>query len=203
MAIPPPPGTPPPPPGPPMQPPPPPPPGLQPPGPPPPFQPQPYPMVPGGMPGMSAPGATAALVCGIVSAALTPFGCCTYGLVELAALPLGIVAVVLGFRARGRIAQSQGTLGGGGQAMAGIITGFVGIALGVIIGLLVVIGIASFATPRNASFRNWPLAVAVECRGSSTPRFNHATERIHPRTSRQANPAATPPGQAGGRRLRP
>jgi hypothetical protein len=150
MAIPPPPGNPPPPPGPPMEPPPPPP-GMQPPGPPPPpFQPQPYPMVPGGMPGINAPGATAAMVCGIISAALTPFGCCTYGLVELAALPLGIVAVVLGFRARGRIAQSQGTLGGGGQALAGIITGFFGIALGVIIGIVVVIGIASFATLQNA-----------------------------------------------------
>src|SRR5260370_11873730 len=143
MSFTPPPGSPPPPP--PMQPPPPPP-GMQPPGPPPPFQPQPYPMVPGGMPGMRDAGATAALVCGIVSGALTAFGCCTYGLVELAALPLGIVAVVLGFRAPSRIAQSQGTLGGSGQALAGIITGFVGIALGVIIGLLLVIGITAFAT---------------------------------------------------------
>src|SRR5260370_29556842 len=116
MSFTPPPGSPPPPP--PMQPPPPPP-GMQPPGPPPPFQPQPYPMVPGGMPGMSAPGATAALVCGIVSAALTPFGCCTYGLVELAALPLGIVAVVPGFPAPGRIRPAPGPLGGRGPAIAG------------------------------------------------------------------------------------
>lgn len=99
---------------------------------------------------MNAPGATASMVCGIVSAALTPFGCCTYGLVELAALPLGIVAVVLGFRARSRIAQSQGSLGGGGQALAGLITGFFGIAIGLIVGILVVIGIASLATLQNA-----------------------------------------------------
>src|SRR6266849_6171467 len=32
---------------------------------------------------------------------------------------------------------------------------------------------------------------------------HHAAERIHSRTPGQANPAATPPGQAGGRRLRP
>src|SRR5712691_1785912 len=147
MAIPPPPGTPPPPPGPPMQPPPP---GMQPPGPPPPFQPQPYPMVPGGMPGMDAPGATASMVCGIVSLALVPFACCTYGLMELASLPLGIVAVVLGFRARGRIAQAQGTMGGSGKAVAGIVTGFVAIGLGLIVGILVLIIGLSFASLQNA-----------------------------------------------------
>src|SRR4029077_7333048 len=130
MAIPPPPGTPPPPP-PGMQPPPPPPgggfgsppppppPGMQPPGPPPPFQPQPYPMVPGGMP-VEAPGATPAMILGIVAVVLAPIGCFC-GFLEIVALPLGIVAVVMGFRARSRIAQSQGTLGGSGKALAGII----------------------------------------------------------------------------------
>src|SRR6266567_3176970 len=34
-------------------------------------------------------------------------------------------------------------------------------------------------------------------------RVKHATERLHPRPSRQAIPATSPPGKAGGRRLRP
>src|SRR5712692_5059811 len=145
MGIPPPPGTPPPPPpppGPPMQPPPPPP-GMQPPGPPSPFQPQPYPMVPGGMP-MEASGATVSMILGIIAVVLAPLGCFCGGLLEIVALPLGIVAVVLGFRARSRIAQSQGTLGGSGKALAGLITGFVGIGWSLIWGailLLVVIGV--------------------------------------------------------------
>src|SRR5229473_8671910 len=141
MSFTPPPGSPPPPPPPPMQPPPPPP-GMQPPGPPPPFQPQPYPMVPGGMP-MGAPGATPSMILGIIAVVLAPIGCFC-GLLEIVALPLGIVAVVLGFRARSRIAQSQGTLGGSGKALAGLITGFVGLGWSLIWGailLLVVIGV--------------------------------------------------------------
>lgn len=90
------------------------------------------------------------MVCGIISLALVPVGCCTYGIAELASLPLGIVAVVLGFRARSRIAQAQGTLGGSGKAMAGIVTGFVAIGLAVIVGILVVIVGLSFAALQNA-----------------------------------------------------
>ena len=108
-------------------------------------------MVPGGMPGFEAPGATALMVCGIVSLALVPLACCTYGVTELASIPLGIVAVVLGFRARGRIAQSQGVLGGSGKAMAAIVTGFVSIGLGliVVVILVLIIGI-SFSALQNS-----------------------------------------------------
>lgn len=116
--------------------------------PPPPAYPQPYPMVPAGPP--EAPGATAAMVCGIISLALVPIGCCTYGISELASLPLGIVAVVLGFRARGRIARAQGTLIGSGKATAGIVTGLIAIGLAVIVGILVVIVGLSFAALQNA-----------------------------------------------------
>ncbi|HEX9100450.1 MAG TPA: DUF4190 domain-containing protein [Candidatus Dormibacteraeota bacterium] len=148
MAIPPPPGTPPPPP-PGMEPPPPPPPsGMQPPGPPPPFQPQPYPMVPGAMP-MEAPGATPSMILGIIAVVLAPIGCFC-GFLEIVALPLGIVAVVLGFRARSRIAQSQGTLGGSGKALAGLITGFVAIGISLIVGVLILIIGLSFATLQNS-----------------------------------------------------
>src|SRR5258708_36884580 len=134
MSFTPPPGSPPPPP-PPMQPPPPPP-GMQPPGPPPPFQPQPYSMIPGGMP-MEAPGATPSMILGIIAVVLAPIGCFC-GFLEIVALPLGIVAVVLGFRARSRIAQSQGTFGGSGKALAGLITGFVAIGLPLILALIAV-----------------------------------------------------------------
>ena len=130
-------------------PPPPPPPGMQPPGAPPPFQPQPYPMVPGGMP-MEAPGATVSMILGIIAVVLAPLGCCSGGLLEILALPLGIVAVVLGLRARGRIAQSQGALGGSGKALAAIITGFVAIGLALIIGVAVVFFAVSIGALQNA-----------------------------------------------------
>jgi hypothetical protein len=151
MGIPPPPDIPPPPPpppGPPMQPPPPPP-GMQPPGPPPPFQPQPYPMVPGGMP-LEASGATVSMILGIIAVVLAPLGCFCGGLLEIVALPLGIVAVVLGFRARSRIAQSQGTLGGSGKALAGLITGFVAIGLALIIAVIVIFFAVSIGSLQNA-----------------------------------------------------
>lgn len=113
---------------------------------------QPYPMGPGQFMGAEAPGATASMVCGIISLALVPLGCCTYGLVEIASLPLGIVAVVLGFRARKGIAQSLGTsapLGGASKALAGIITGFIGIGFAVIVAILVALLGLSFATLQN------------------------------------------------------
>ena len=116
---------------------------------------QPYPMVPGGMPGTQAPGATASLVCGIVSVAILPFACFC-GFLELVSIPLGIVAAVLGFRARRRIAESMSTgnpIGGSGKALAGIITGFIAIGLGVIVGgflLLVLVGVSTLPRFINA-----------------------------------------------------
>jgi hypothetical protein len=105
-------------------------------------------MVPGGMP-MEAPGATPAMILGIVAVVLAPIGCFC-GFLEIVALPLGIVAVVLGFRARSRIAQSQGTLGGSGKALAGLVTGFVAIGLSLIVGVLILIIGLSFASLSNA-----------------------------------------------------
>ena len=43
---------------------------------------------------------------------------------------LGIVAIILGLRARGRIRRSDGARGGGGLAVAGMIAGGCGAALG-------------------------------------------------------------------------
>jgi len=78
-------------------------------------------------PGPAAPTngkATASLVTGV--AALVLSWCCGLGLA-------GIVAIVLGIKARAEIRASGGTQEGDGMALGGIITG----ALAVVIGLLV------------------------------------------------------------------
>src|SRR4029077_327611 len=92
---------------------------------------------------------TPAMILGIVAVVLAPIGCFC-GFLEIVALPLGIVAVVLGFRARSRIAQSQGTLGGSGKALAGLITGFVAIGLALIVGVLILIIVLVFAPLQNS-----------------------------------------------------
>jgi hypothetical protein len=86
----------------------------------------------------SAPGATAAMVCGIVSLALTPFACFCWFL-EIAAIPLAVVAIVMGFRARNAVRQSQGTLAGGGKATAGLVTGIIAVALALVVVLPVLL----------------------------------------------------------------
>ena len=97
---------------------------------------------------MEAPGATPSMILGIIAVVLAPIGCFC-GFLEIVALPLGIVAVVLGFRARSRIAQSQGTLGGGGKALAGLITGFIAIGLALIVGVIVVFFAVSIGSLQN------------------------------------------------------
>lgn len=77
------------------------------------------------------PLAIAALVTGILSIVFS-------AVCGLFSLPLSIAAVVLGFLARGKIAKSGGTLTGSGMALAGIITGVVGL---LIFGAAIVIGI--------------------------------------------------------------
>jgi|SRR5690349_21089056 len=75
--------------------------------------------------------ATAALVTGISTLVLS--WCCGFGLV-------GIVAIVLGVRARTEIARSAGAQDGDGLALAGVITGAVAAVIGA--GVLVAVGIA-------------------------------------------------------------
>jgi len=101
------------------------------------------------MPGTDAPGAMVSLVCGIIALALVPFGCCTYGITEIASIPLAIVAVVFGFRARGALAKNP-SLGGSGKAMAGLICGIVAIALAIIVVIVALIGFASLGALQNA-----------------------------------------------------
>ncbi len=79
-----------------------------------------------------APTAT----CGIATASMI------LGVSSFFFLITAIPAVICGHIARGKIKKSQGTLGGGGLAMAGIITGYL------VIGLMVTIaGLAALMTP--------------------------------------------------------
>ena len=69
--------------------------------------------------------AIASLVCGVAA------------LVGCLALT-GIPAIILGFMARGAIKRSQGTRGGDGLAIAGIVTGFVSLLFTILAGLVMV-----------------------------------------------------------------
>lgn len=78
--------------------------------------------------------ATASLVTGITTLVLS--WCCGLGVV-------GVVAIVLGVKARAEIRASGGTQTGEGVATAGIVTGVVAVLLGLMI--LALIGLALVA----------------------------------------------------------
>ena len=82
-----------------------------------------------------AQGATISMVLGIIALVLTPVGCCC-GLIEIVPIVLGVVAVIMGIQARNRVNASGGTLGGGGKAQAGLITGIIAVILGVVFGVI-------------------------------------------------------------------
>lgn len=81
----------------------------------------------------NAPGATTSLVLGILSI------CCFW-------IFTAIPAIIVGASARKKVAQSNGALGGDGIALAGIITG----AIGIIAGLIPLGMVASLAIPAIA-----------------------------------------------------
>ena len=56
------------------------------------------------------------------------------GILGLTVFPLigSLIAVVLGHMAKGEIARSGGTLGGGGAATFGLVLGYIGLGLGVL-----------------------------------------------------------------------
>jgi hypothetical protein len=78
--------------------------------------------------------ATASLVTGIASLVLS--WCCGLGVV-------GIVAIILGVKARNEIRASGGTQQGDGIALAGVVTGALAVVFGVLILTLIVIGLAT------------------------------------------------------------
>ena len=65
-----------------------------------------------------------------------------------------IPAVICGHIGYARVAKSGGALSGSGVALAGLITGYLSIALVPIIGLLMAIAVPSFTNARNKSFEN-------------------------------------------------
>jgi hypothetical protein len=99
-----------------------------------------YPPAPGGY-GQAGPPKTnqkalVSMVLGIASLVLGLF----CGLMVIG----GVVAIVLGFIARGEINRSQGTQKGSGQALTGIITGFVLVALFALLVILYATGAVEY-----------------------------------------------------------
>ena len=78
--------------------------------------------------------ATASLVTGIATLVLS--WCCGFGVA-------GVVAIVLGVKARNEIRASGGRQSGDGMALAGIITGACAIAFAVLVLALVIVAIAT------------------------------------------------------------
>jgi hypothetical protein len=78
--------------------------------------------------------AIGSLICGILS--LVVF--CIWWL----SIPLGIVAIVLGVMAKGKIARGEAT--GAGLAKAGTICGAIGIALSALLTILAIVGVTMF-----------------------------------------------------------
>jgi competence protein ComGC len=93
-------------------------------------------------PPANSPAAVWSLILGILS--LVCFG-----------FLAGIPAVICGHLAQSRIRQSGGTLVGGGMAIAGLVTGYLGIALSVLVlPLLLAIAIPNFVRAREVARQN-------------------------------------------------
>ena len=80
--------------------------------------------------------ATASLATGITTLVLS--WCCGFGL-------LGVVAIVLGVKARNEISASGGAQQGDGLALGGIITGAIAVVLGLLILVLIIIAVIAGA----------------------------------------------------------
>jgi general secretion pathway protein G len=67
-----------------------------------------------------------------------------------------IVAVVLGHKALGQIRRSNGSLGGGGLAVGGLVTGYIGILLGIvsILGMMAALILPALSAAQEAATSN-------------------------------------------------
>jgi type II secretory pathway pseudopilin PulG len=65
-----------------------------------------------------------------------------------------IPAVICGHLAYGRIKRSAGAIGGEGLALTGLILGYVGIALGIVVAFLAAIAIPNFVKARDTAQKN-------------------------------------------------
>ncbi|MGW4047448.1 DUF4190 domain-containing protein [Streptomyces sp. NPDC004721] len=111
-----------------------------------------YPGYPGagqGWPGMPMPPengmGTAAMVLGILSCSMF----CFYGIFGVV---LGVLAVIFGIK--GRRKAERGEANNRGQAQAGLITGIIGIVLGLVVMALLIVGLfyASTIEPSSTSY---------------------------------------------------
>jgi prepilin-type processing-associated H-X9-DG protein len=68
----------------------------------------------------------------------------------------GIPAVICGHMAQSRIKQSGGTLGGGGLAIGGLVTGYIGIVLTsiMVIGIFSAVTLPAFVKARERAYQN-------------------------------------------------
>ena len=82
------------------------------------------------------------MVLGIVGVATALFTCGVGALV-------GIAALVVGYQARGEIQRSSGTIGGSGQALTGIILGWICVAILVL--AIVVLALALVPASHSSS----------------------------------------------------
>ncbi|HEX5220294.1 MAG TPA: DUF4190 domain-containing protein [Verrucomicrobiae bacterium] len=90
--------------------------------------------------------AIGALVLGILAIVLT--------LVCIGPL-FAIPAVICGHIAHSRIKRSGGAMAGGGMALAGLITGYIGLALGIfLVPMMMAIAIPNFVKGRDTAMRN-------------------------------------------------
>lgn len=87
----------------------------------------------------NAPGAVASMVLGILALVIPCLG-----------LLFAIPAVILGHRSQSRIGKAGGMLTGGGQALAGLIMGYLGIGLSIFVGpLMLAITLPAFNVARS------------------------------------------------------
>jgi Domain of unknown function (DUF4190) len=95
----------------------------------------------------TAPGAVPSMVCGIIAVV-------TFCL-PLAPVVLGVLAIVFCVKATKRIKDSGETLGGKGMAIAGLVTGIVGLALGLIYQIVYIVSLigGAMAMPFSNMFR--------------------------------------------------
>lgn len=89
--------------------------------------------------------ATASLITGIATMLVSL--CCGLGLA-------GVVAIVLGVKARNEIRSSGGTQGGDGMALGGIITGAIAMVLGLVGLAVIIVAIASGNADYNVDYGN-------------------------------------------------
>ena len=87
--------------------------------------------------------ATWSLVLGILALVLCPIG-----------LLFAIPAVICGHKALGRIKLSGGTMQGGGMAITGLIMGYVGVAVSMLLVMLSIIAIPNFIKARNTALQH-------------------------------------------------